>query len=83
MSSLLQFTTMNFLGWLLTTRKRRMTDLRDSATDFAEGRVDDPARDAYRIMLATATLLEEEVISNSIQATKFLASTFGAISLSK
>ena len=63
--------------------RKTIADLRDSATDFAEGRVDDPARDAYRILLATATLLEEEVISNSVQATKFLASTFGAISLSK
>ena len=63
--------------------RKTIGDLRDSAIDFAEGRVDEPAKEAYRIMLATAALLEEEVITNSIQATKFLASTFGAISLSK
>ena len=63
--------------------RRIVTDLRDAAVDFAEGRVDEPAKEANRILLATAAILEEEDIGNSIQAVKFLASSFGAISLSK
>ena len=63
--------------------RKTIGDLRDSALDFAEGRVDEPAKEASRIMLVTAALLEEEVIASSIQALKFLASTFGAILLSK
>ena len=63
--------------------RKIVMDLRDSAIDFAEGKVNEPAKEASRIMLATAALLEEEDIASSIQAVKFLASSFGAISLSK
>ena len=63
--------------------RKIVTDLRDSAVDFAEGRVDELAKEASRILLATAAILEEEDIGNSIQAVKFLAASFGAISLSK
>ena len=63
--------------------RKIVTDLRDSAVDFAEGRVDEPAKEASRILLATAAILEEEDIGNSVQAVKFVASSFAAISLSK
>ena len=63
--------------------RKVVADLRDAAADFAEGRVDDPVKEANRILLLTAALLEEEDIAYSIQAVKFIASSFGAISLSK
>ena len=63
--------------------RRIVVDLKDSANDFLDGKVEDPNKEASRIMLAVASLLEEEAISSSVQAVKFLASGFGAITLSK
>jgi len=63
--------------------RRTVGDLKDTAADFADGRVDDPAKEASRILLATAAIIEDDVLANSIQAVKFLASSFGTISLSK
>ena len=60
-----------------------VADLRDSANDYLEGRVEEPAKEATRILMAVAAILEEEAIGNSVQAVKFLASSFGATTLSK
>ena len=63
--------------------RRISEDLKDSVRDFEDGQVEDPAKEAPRVMSAVAILIEEEAICNAIQALKFTASVFGATTLSK
>lgn len=63
--------------------RNTVDDVKATIKDFEDGTFDDPSAEAVRILCMVSDVLEEIVIANSIQALRFMATSFGTYTLSK